>query len=110
MMDCERRYTQRYVMRVPFAFQPVAPVKLAVCSGEIIDISAHGMRFSTYSAVASGTTVKLFLKLPRDVIGRPSPAWRWLGKVVHVRSRATGGVEMGVQFIACEGQGQEADV
>lgn len=107
MEECERRHVQRYVMRIPLAFRPVTPAGLPRCSGEIVNISPLGICFSTFTALATGTTVKVFLKLPQDVIGHPSPGWRWVGKVVYVRSRDTGGVEMGVQFIAGEGQDRE---
>lgn len=110
MEECERRHAQRYPMRIPLTFRPVTPAKLPKCYGEIVNISPHGVCFSTYSAVATGTTLKVFLKLPKDVIGHPSPEWCWTGKVVHIRSRATGGVEMGVRFMACDAPSRHEEV
>lgn len=102
MKECEKRHAQRYVMRTPLAFRPLTSAKLPECSGEIVNISALGVCFSTYSALAVGTTLAVFLKLPEGVIGHPSPAWEWMGKVVYLRSGPTGGFEIGVQFMACK--------
>lgn len=102
MEECERRHAHRYAMRIPLAFRPVKPEGFRRCSGEIINISTDGVRFITDTAVSTGATIKVYLRLPRDVISRPSPEWEWMGNVVDVKSLGNKSFELGVRFLACD--------
>ena len=80
MNECERREAQRYIMRIPLTFCPVtrgaAPPQRY---GEIVDISPLGMCFLARNGAVVGETLRMFLKLPKDVMGKPSPEWCWTG-------------------------------
>jgi len=101
MDDCERRHAHRYAIRIPLAFRPLQPEGFPRCSGEIVNISTDGVRFVTHTPLSGGAAVKVYLKLPQHVIGRPSPEWEWTGRVVDVRPLENKIFELGVQFIAC---------
>lgn len=100
MNECERREAQRYIMRIPLTFCPVsrgaAPPQRY---GEIVDISPLGMCFLARNGAVVGETLRMFLKLPKDVIGKPSPEWCWTGGVVRVTPLADRYFEIGVRFV-----------
>jgi len=104
MDNCERRHTRRYMVRIPLNFQeygkPSAPKRF----GEIVNISPYGVCFSTSVAPAVGQMLGIFLKLPKDVIGEPSPEWFWTGRVIYGRpcNDPSSYSEVGVQFLSCE--------
>lgn len=100
----ERRRTRRYVVGIPLNFREHAFPSTPKHFGEIVNISPHGVCFSSSVAPAVGTTLSIFLKMPKEVIGTPSPEWCWIGRVIYVRP---GGVpasnsEVGVRFLAWE--------
>lgn len=106
MENAERRITRRYVIQIPTNFRvcghpnPKAPKQF----GEVIDISPLGISFTTSVTLTIGDNIEVFLKVPSDVIGRPSPEWAWIGKVVHSRISGSqrGGTVVGLQFLSCQ--------
>jgi hypothetical protein len=104
MQDPERRCVKRYVIRVPLAFRSRKSRDMPELFGEIVDVSPCGICFSTASPLDVGTPVDVLLKLPTNVIGRPSPEYIWTGRVVHVRPSRTSEwlSEVGVVFFACD--------
>ena len=102
--SCERRQTNRYVIRIPVTFQASASAAADMCFGEILNLSPGGICFSTSKALVVGNAVSVFLKVPPEVIGKPSPEWRWSGQVVHVQLRDSCEdiSHVGVRFIAYE--------
>jgi PilZ domain len=100
MNQCERRRVQRYIMRIPLAFRPLADVSNPQRYAEIVDISPFGICFSTHSHLPVGSGLQMFLKLPKEVIGKPSPEWRWWGTVVRVTRDTEDSFDMGVRFAA----------
>jgi len=100
MQECERRRARRYMMQVPLAFRLPDLPNTSRCCGEILNISATGVCFSTHTPASRGTRLKVFLKLPKDVMGSPSPEWEWIGKVVYLRTLDHKAYEMGVEFLA----------
>lgn len=104
MEHCERRSTRRFVVKIPLNFREHASSSESKHFGEIVNISPHGVCFSTSAAPAVGATLGVFLKIPKEVIGNPSPEWYWVGRVIYVRpsKRSEGNFEVGVLFLACE--------
>jgi PilZ domain len=104
METCERRRTNRYVIRIPLNFEEVPSAKSTTKFGEINNLSPQGVCFSTKVVLAVGATVGIFLKVPEDVIGKPSPEWHWIGEVVYVMSDGAPdyGYCVGVRFIEYE--------
>jgi hypothetical protein len=104
MEDCERRQMQRYVVEVPLAFHQVKQGNWPKAFGRLLNISATGVCFSTHRACAlsSGMPVVVFLKLPKEIMGRPSPEWCWTGYVIHIHKSGVDEVAMGVRFLVCD--------
>jgi PilZ domain len=104
MEYCERRQTLRYVMRIPLNFRELSSPQTAKQFGEIINVSPGGVCFLARVTPSVGAAVGVFLKIPAEVIGKPSPEWQWTGQVVHVRfgNVPEGSSYVGVRFIACD--------
>jgi hypothetical protein len=103
MDEWERRQAPRYVMRIPLTFRPATHVAASPRTyGEIVDISPLGVSFLTRNGAVVGETLQMFLKLPEEVIGKPSPEWCWTGRVVRVRPLADRFFEIGVRFAGYE--------
>ena len=54
----------------------------------------------TRNGTVVGEALQMFLKLPRDVIGTPSPEWCWTGRVLRVTPVGNRFVEIAVSFVA----------
>jgi len=104
MQPCERRQTNRYVMRIPLNFQELATARPVLHFGKIVNVSSSGICFSTDAAPKVGTSLGIFLKVPEEVIGKPSPSWHWIGQVIYVRpgSAPEEVACVGVHFIGFE--------
>jgi hypothetical protein len=84
MIADDRRYTQRLKLRIP----------LRICSGhysdappqavESSDISARGFYFLTDLPLRVGSPLQVFLRMPREIAGKPSPEWCCTCRVVRV--------------------------
>jgi hypothetical protein len=95
----ERRRVKRLVVSVPLAFYRFSPADAPVCLGEIVSISKHGISFVSSEAIASGTMLRVFPKLPQAGIGFRLAVSPRTGMVVHVRSRGDHEFEIGVRFM-----------
>ncbi len=104
MEQCERRQTRRYVIRIPVNFRESTSPSDDMRFGEILNLSPGGVCFSTSKAPVAGTAVSVFLKVPPEVIGNPSPEWHWRGQVIHVGrgDSCQDTSHVGVRFIAYE--------
>jgi hypothetical protein len=96
----ERRVGKRYVIQIPLNFRELKSSSSTKEFGEIIDVSNLGVAFSTTAPITTGTMVEVFLRMPLDVLGRPSSEWQWIGKVTRCRPYNASKVwkVVGVQF------------
>jgi hypothetical protein len=104
MEDCERRRTERYLIAVPVAFRQVKQGNWPKAFGRLLNISATGVCFSTHRACALSIVVPVavFLKLPKEIMGSPSPEYCWTGHVTHIHTSGVDEVAMGVRFLFCD--------
>jgi len=104
MEDCERRRTERYQMQVPLTFRQVKSGNWPKAFGRLLNISASGVCFSTHRvcALSRGAPIEVFLKLPQEIMGHPSPECCWTGHVTHIYTSGVDEVGMGVRFLVCD--------
>ena len=81
----ERRITRRYTVQVPLNFRLHKRSNNPFHFGEMIDVSSSGVSFSTKIALRAGELLDVFLSMPPDIMGRPSPEWQWVGVVIYSR-------------------------
>jgi PilZ domain len=100
MQASDRRYRPRFELKVPFEIrdidQPVTTAQFAESS----DISASGLYFVTEVPMSVGTRIDLFIQIPSEISGNPSPRWRCMGRIVrvHAGSLAAGNGGNGVEI------------
>jgi hypothetical protein len=78
------RLTRRFPLRVPLTVRLLDMPEVAASASETANISAGGALFATDLPLATGNSVELTLRMPEEVVGRPSNAWRCRGRVVRV--------------------------
>jgi PilZ domain len=96
--DGDRRTTRRHRLALPLRvrlWKSTAPEQRA----ESLNLSTHGVYFSTESPVHVGETVEILLEMPEAVTAEPPREWRCTGHVVRVDRVAPGGkLGVGVCF------------
>jgi hypothetical protein len=101
----------RGTRRIPLTFRPVTHTGVSPQRyGNIVDISPLGMCFLTRNGAVVGETLQMFLRLPKDVIGKPSPEWCWTGRVVRVTPLADRFFEIGVRFVGYDEAKEPSDL
>jgi hypothetical protein len=94
----ERRRVTRRIKRVPVVICRVLAAEAPSTIGEIISLSAWGVRFLSSTVVAPGTILQVFPRILNDGKRFPASAWPRTGKVSYVTRRATGEIEVGMRF------------
>lgn len=104
MAAAEHRSTSRYLMRVPLRFQLVARYSKKEQVVESLNLSLYGASFLTDLPVREGQGVKLWVRMPGQIVNRREAEWCITGRVTHVgRPHITGGrFAVGVQFLYYE--------
>lgn len=102
--DCDRRFTPRFNLKVPFIFCPMnTPIE---CGDTVksINISKRGLYFRTKQPLFVGLPVRVLLEMPGKCGGKLATRVVFTGRVSHVaakrRGHATSGV--GVEFFYSE--------
>lgn len=102
MMDDERRYTQRLKMRIPLRVRPGGNSDAQSQAVESSDISARGFYFLTDLPLHVGSHLQVFLRMPREIAGRPAPEWCCTCRVVRVdpaeREQGHTGIAVEIQY------------
>lgn len=86
MQELERRYRERFELKVPFEIRNVDSPGHPAQSAESSDISARGLYFATDSPLPVGTKIEMFIRMPARISGQPSPQWRCTGRVVRAQA------------------------
>jgi hypothetical protein len=86
MHELERRYRERFDIRVPFEIRNMDLPGLPAQSAESSDISARGLYFATDSPLPVGTRIEMFIRMPSQISGELSPQWRCTGRVVRAQA------------------------
>jgi c-di-GMP-binding flagellar brake protein YcgR len=85
-----RRSEERVSVRIPIRFRPLTDPPSAEQSAESVNISQHGLLFSTSYPLRVGEKVEIFLRMPRE-LSQNLVQVRWKARVVHVRNDALPG-------------------
>jgi hypothetical protein len=80
----DRRFTPRHKLQIPLVIQPLAGSNAGSQTTESTDVSIRGFYFSSDESLEIGTPVKVLLRMPEQITGRPSPKWSCMGRVVRV--------------------------
>jgi hypothetical protein len=86
MRESDRRYRPRFGLKVPFEIRNVDQPAVRAQLAESSDISASGLYFATELPMSVGTRIELFIQMPSEVSGNPSPKWRCMGRIVRVHA------------------------
>jgi hypothetical protein len=102
MVADERRFTQRLKMRIPLRIRPVGYSDAPSQAVESSDISARGFYFLTDLPLHVGSPLQVFLRMPREIAGKPSPEWCCTCRVVRVdpgkREQGNTGIGVEIQY------------
>lgn len=100
MRETDRRYRPRFGLKVPFEIRDIDQPLLTAQLAESSDISASGLYFATEAPMSVGTRIELFIRMPSEVSGTPSPKWRCMGRIVrvHAANRTDGNGGNGVEI------------
>jgi hypothetical protein len=60
------------LVSVPLSFQTLPAPRSPEQASESLDISSQGVRFATDLALSVGVPVRVFLSMPKEVVGRPA--------------------------------------
>jgi Tfp pilus assembly protein PilZ len=103
-MNTDRRAAPRLKMAVPLRFRPLKNQSIPEHEAATLNISNHGVYFTTNARLAEGLLIQVLLKMPQEVTGNGTKEWRFTGRVAHVEplgtSKDASGV--GVQFLYYE--------
>ena len=92
-----RRAETRLAVRMPIRFRPITEPPSAEQSAESVDISQHGLYFTTAFPLRVGEQVEIHLRMPRE-LSENVILVRWNARVVHVEPNAVEGkVGVGVR-------------
>ena len=94
----QHRCVRRRMTSVPAVFCRVSTADPPACVGEIISLSANGVRFLSSTVMVPGTVLQICPKLLKGAIRFPASAWPRMGTVRYVTRRATGEIEVGMSF------------
>lgn len=90
MSSSNRRAESRIDVRMPIRFRPITDPPSAEQSAESVNISEHGMCFSTGCELHVGEEVEIYLRMPRE-LSQNLVQVRWNARVVHVEPNGTPG-------------------
>jgi len=90
MSSTNRRAEARIRVRMPIRFRPITDPPSAEQSAESVNVSKHGLLFSTTCPLRVGEEVEIFLQMPRE-LSQDLVQVRWMARVVHVRPNALPG-------------------
>jgi len=85
MNPSDRRYRQRFDLRVPIKIRNVDSPNATEQLIESSDISARGLYFSTDAPFDIGTRVEMFLTMPSSISGQDARTWLCVGRVVRLQ-------------------------
>ena len=85
MQENDRRFRQRFDMRVQVKIRNLDSPDLAEQLVESSNISARGVYFSTDLPLDIGARVEMFLTMPTEIAGKDSRLWRCTGRVVRLQ-------------------------
>lgn len=83
MNSNNRRIEERIAVRMPIRFRPITDPPSAELSAESVNISEHGLFFSTTCPLEVGEEVEIYLRMPRELSNNLVQV-RWSARVVHV--------------------------
>lgn len=89
MQEIERRYRQRYEMKLPVRIRSLDQPGLYEQMVESSNISAGGLYFATDAPLDIGSRVEMFLTMPVEIAGQDSRQWRCTGRVVRAQPART---------------------
>lgn len=75
MQEIERRYRQRYEMKLPVRIRSLDQPGLYEQTVESSNISAGGLDFETDASLDIGSRVEMFLTMPVEIAGQDSRQW-----------------------------------
>lgn len=89
----------RYAMQIPLCVRPLDPAGSPPQIVMSTNISSTGLYFASDTPFEVGTQVEILLRMPEEVVGRPSREWLCRGRVARVHEYLSGDhVGVGVQF------------
>jgi hypothetical protein len=88
MKENDRRFRQRFDMRVQVKIRNLDSPDLTEQQVESSNISARGVFFSTDLPLDIGARVEMFLTMPMEIAGKDSRLWRCTGRVVRMQPRS----------------------
>jgi hypothetical protein len=86
MHESDRRYRPRFELKVPFEIRNIDLPAVTAQLAESLDISASGLYFATEAPMSVGTRIELFIQMPSEISGNPSPKWRCMGRIVRAHA------------------------
>lgn len=100
----ERRCAPRFIMRIPISIRLPEAEASAEIIAETMNISRCGIYFSTDQILQKNTTVKILMKLPREVTLGYSKKCLVTARVAHVQPHGStpGRSGVGVHFLYYE--------
>lgn len=104
MPTLERRSAPRFIMRIPIRFRMVETETGEEVTAETLNISRCGIYFSTDQNLEKNSTVRILMKLPREVTLGYSKNCLVTGRVAHVHplGSSPGKSGVGVHFLYYE--------
>lgn len=79
----DRRQAYRHSLKIPLRLRPWGSSR-PQREGESIDISERGALLQTDLPLRIGSMIDLYLKIPEEITGQPTTAWRCKGRVVRI--------------------------
>jgi c-di-GMP-binding flagellar brake protein YcgR len=90
MSSSNRRNEARIDVRMPIRFRPITNPPSAEHSAESVNISEHGLCFSTNCPLRVGEEVEIYLRMPRE-LSQNLVQMRWNARVVHIEPNGVAG-------------------
>jgi hypothetical protein len=99
-MYSSSRTTPRFNLKIPIRIRRLDEMGSAEHTVMSSNVSAGGAFFSTDLQLALGTPVRVYFRLPDQIVGMSVPRWCCEGRVIHVHpcGRSRKELEVGISF------------
>ncbi len=96
MSTIERRLAPRKAVSIPLRFRISTSNSAGVTLGRALNVSEHGLYFSSDHKLIVGSHLEIFLTLPREITGKGPEEVRCSGRVVRVIEDAEQPGQLGI--------------
>ena len=95
-MFSSSRTTPRFNLEIPIRIRRLDEMGSAEHTVVSSNVSAGGIYFTGGLQIALGTPVRVYFRLPEQIVGKCVPRWCCEGRVIHIHPSGRSGKDLGI--------------